>query len=112
MPIMVPTRNFLFASTRTSSIGRSIFSWRRKNSATTMAPTSVIAASAMLSPFEPMVEKPYRRPPKPMVESATEGLSSGRFLDSFFGVLFSANQAQIMPAAESTTIIQNSTCQL
>ena len=47
-----------------------------------------------------------------MVESATEGLSSGRFFDSFFGVLFNANQAQIMPAAESATTIQNSTCQL
>ncbi len=47
-----------------------------------------------------------------MVESATEGLSSGRFFDSFFGVFFSANQAQIMPAAESATTIQNSTCQL
>ena len=50
MPMIVAMRNLRFCSTRTCSMGFSIFSWRRKKNTSATAPTSVPAIASARRP--------------------------------------------------------------
>ena len=85
-------------------MGFSILSWRRKKNTSATTPTSVPAMASTRSPYEPMVDRPYRRPPKPSDDSTTEGTSSVTSL--FVSPPFcSTNAPMTTTAADSAVMI-------
>ena len=103
MPMMVAMRNLRFCSTRTCSMGRSIASWRRKNSTSATTPTAAPAMASARRPYEPMVDRPYRRPPKPNDDRTTDGTS--RLTSLFVSPPFSSTNAPMSTTTAESAVM-------
>ena len=101
--MMVAMRNLRLASTRTCSMGCSIFNWRRKKNTSATTPTSVPAMASARRPYEPMVDRPYKRPPKPNDDRTTDGTS--RLTSLFVSPPFSSTNAPMSATTADSTVM-------
>ena len=77
-----------------------------------VTPTHTAMPACTLMPLDPMTLKPYSRPPKPMVERTTDGLSSTRVSGTCFSSFFKTKNDTATSSALKAATPQNMMCQL